>query len=113
MIQMNLFTKQKQTYKLREGIYGCQNGEERREGVVREFEMDMYTLLHLKWVTNKDLELCSMLCDSLDGGEFGGNGYTCVTEPLCCPLETITTLLTGCIPIQNKKVKKRIYVFCF
>ena len=45
------------------------------EKLVREFEMDMYTLLHLKWVTNKDLELCSMLCDSLDGGEFGGNGY--------------------------------------
>ena len=35
-------------------------------------KIDMYTLLHLKWITNKDLstahwELCSMLCGSLDG----------------------------------------------
>ena len=26
-----------------------------REGMVREFEMVLYTLLYLKWVTNKDL----------------------------------------------------------
>ena len=25
------------------------------EGTVREFGMDMYTLLHLKWITNEDL----------------------------------------------------------
>ena len=25
------------------------------DGVVREFGMDMYTLLYLKWITNKDL----------------------------------------------------------
>ena len=25
------------------------------EGIVREFEMDMSTLLYLKWITNKDL----------------------------------------------------------
>ena len=52
---MNLFTKQKQTYKLREGIYGWQCGEGWREGVVRKFGMDVYTLLYLKWNTNKDL----------------------------------------------------------
>ena len=28
------------------------------EGIVREFGIDMYTLLYLKWITNKDL-LCS------------------------------------------------------
>ena len=26
-----------------------------REGIVREFGMDMYILLYLKWITNKDL----------------------------------------------------------
>ena len=26
-----------------------------REGIVREFGMDRYTLLYLKWITNKDL----------------------------------------------------------
>ena len=25
------------------------------EGIVREFGIDMYTLLYLKWITNKDL----------------------------------------------------------
>ena len=27
----------------------------RGEGIVKEFGMDMYTLLYLKWITNKDL----------------------------------------------------------
>ena len=26
-----------------------------REGIVREFKMDIYTLLYFKWITNKDL----------------------------------------------------------
>ena len=30
-------------------------GEGWREGTVREFGMDMYTLLYLKWITNKEL----------------------------------------------------------
>ena len=30
-------------------------GERIREGIVQEFGMDTYTLLHLKWITNKDL----------------------------------------------------------
>ena len=46
---MNLFTKQ--THRL--GIYGCCEGRVR--GRDRESEMDMCTLLYLKWITNKDL----------------------------------------------------------
>jgi len=30
-------------------------GEEREEGIIREFGMDIYTLLYLKWIINKDL----------------------------------------------------------
>ena len=30
-------------------------GEGWGEGIVREFGMDMYTLLYLRWETNKDL----------------------------------------------------------
>ena len=43
------------------------------------------------------------------GGEFGGRMDTCMhtAESLCCPPETITTLLTGYTPIQNKKFFKR------
>ena len=53
-------------------------------------------------------EPCSVLCGSLHGREFGGewiHGY-CMDESLCCPPETITTLLIGCTPIQNKKLNK-------
>ena len=28
-------------------------GEKYREGIVREFWIDMYTLLYLKWITNQ------------------------------------------------------------
>ena len=30
-------------------------GNECREGIVKEVGIDMYTLLYLKWITNKDL----------------------------------------------------------
>ena len=33
----------------------CWGGGEGGEGIVREFVTDMYTLLYLKWITNKDL----------------------------------------------------------
>ena len=45
---MNLFTKQKETHRLRKQTYGCHG-----EGVVRDFGKVMYTLLYLKWITNK------------------------------------------------------------
>ena len=53
MIQMNLLIKQKETHKLRQQTYGCQ-GEGWGKEIVRAFGMDMYTLLYLKWITNKD-----------------------------------------------------------
>ena len=75
-------------------------GEGWEEGVVRELEINMNTPLYLKWVTNKDLaystrEHCSMLCGSLDGRGVWGRMDTCIclAESLCCPPETITTLL--------------------
>ena len=48
-------------------------------------------------------ELCSMLCGSL-GGRGGGvwgrmDTCMCMAESLCCPPETITTLLIGYMPI--------------
>ena len=48
------------------------------EGIVTEFWMDMYTLLYLKWITNKEgptalqRELCSMSRGSLAGRRLGG-----------------------------------------
>ena len=39
-------------------INPCRGWEGERGGIVREFGVDMYTRLYLKWITNKDL-LCS------------------------------------------------------
>ena len=54
IIQMKLFTKQKETHRLREQAYGYQ-GEGWGEGLVRESGVDASTLLYLKWKTNKVL----------------------------------------------------------
>ena len=55
-------------------------GERIEGGTVREFGMDMYSLLYLKWITYKDIlySTCkSALCylTAWMGGEFGENGY--------------------------------------
>ena len=49
------------------------------KGIVREFGIDMYTLLYLKRITNKDLlystQFCTMLCGRMDGrGVWGSLG---------------------------------------
>ena len=52
-------------------------GEGWEGGIVREFVMDLYTLLYLKWITSKDL-LYSTWCSAQGyvaawmGGESGG-----------------------------------------
>ena len=47
------------------------------EGIVREFGMDTYTLLYLKWITNKNLlnttrNSAQCYVAALMKGEFGG-----------------------------------------
>ena len=69
-----------------------------------ELEIDMYTLLYLKWKANKVLLYStgnSVLCGSLDGRGVWGRMDTCIrmARPLCCPPETITTLLIDYTPI--------------
>ena len=48
-----------------------------------------------------------MLCGSLDGIGVWRTMDTCIhmAESLCCPPETIMTLLIGCTPKQNKLKK--------
>ena len=69
---MNLFTKQKETHRLRKQTYGCHG-----EGVVRDFGKVMYTLLYLKWITNKNLlygtwNSAHCYVPARMGGELGG-----------------------------------------
>ena len=83
--ELNMFIKfiklkQKQTHRFREQTYGCQ-GRSRREGMMEEgdteFGMDMYTLLYLKWIINKNLLYSTWSSAQYYvvvwmGGKFGG-----------------------------------------
>ena len=71
----NELTKQRETHRLREWTYDCSG-----KGTVREFGKVMYTLLYLKWITNKDLLYStwnSAQCHvaAWMGGGLGENGY--------------------------------------
>ena len=51
---MNLSTKQKQSYRCRRQTYSYQ-GVKRGGGINWEIGIDIYTLLYIKQITNKDL----------------------------------------------------------
>ena len=59
MVQMNWFAGQKQRQRCREQMYGHQGGKvawERGGGVMNwEIGIDIYTLICIRWVTNKNL----------------------------------------------------------
>jgi len=57
MIQMNLLTKQNRLIDLENKLITVTRGEGWgwREGIVREFGNEIYTLLYLKLITNKGL----------------------------------------------------------
>ena len=59
------------------------------------------------------MELCSMLCASLDGNRVWGrmDSCICMAESLHCLPEIITTLLIDYIPIQDKKLKEENWIF--
>ena len=71
-----------------------------REGIVREFEMNVYTM-YLKWLTHKDRLYrtgnTAQCPGSLDGRGVWGrmDACTCRAESLHCSSETITTILIG------------------
>ena len=80
-----------------------------------EFGMDMYTLLCLKWITNKDLlystgNSAQCYVAAWMGGEFGGEWihvYVCLS-PFAIHLKLSQhCLLIDYTPIQNKKLKKK------
>ena len=54
MIQMNLFTKQKQNHRCRKQTYSYQ-GVRGGARINWEIGTDIYTLLYIKQITNKDL----------------------------------------------------------
>ena len=73
--------------------------------------MDMYTLLHVKWITNKDLLYSTWYFSqcyvaALRGGGFGGRMDTCIcmTESLCCSPETINNIVNRLYSNTNFKI---------
>ena len=73
--------------------------------------MDMYTLLYLKWINNKDL-LYSMwnfvqcyLAAWMRGKLW--REWICLAESFTVHLKLSTALLIDYTPIQNKKLKKK------
>ena len=72
----------------------------------------MYTLLYLKWITNQDLgystwNSAQYYVVTCMGGELWEEWTrVCMAESLGCPPGSITALLIGYMPIQNKKYKK-------
>lgn len=69
-------------------------------GTVREFGVDVYTLLYLKCVAKALLDskrpLAQCYGAAWTGGELGEDAHMCVCG---CPSETVTTLSVGYIPI--------------
>ena len=66
---MNLLRKQKETHRLRKQTQGRQG-----EGLVKDFEKVMYTVLYLKWKTNKNLLYSTWLAPGWEGA-LGKNRY--------------------------------------
>ena len=83
------------------------SGEGWLEGLVREFGIDVYTLLYLKWKTNSRITyyiaqgaLFNVMWQPGWEGRVGENGYMDImAESFCCLLETITTLLISYTPV--------------
>ena len=78
--------------------------EEWGEGIVREFGMDMYTLLYLKWIINKDLLVAQGTLLSVMRQPsplvWGRRGTCiCMAESLHCSPEAIRTLSIGYTPV--------------
>ena len=81
-----------------------------KEGIVREFGMDMCRLLYLKQITNKIPQYStgnSAQCYVAVwvGREFGGGWIhvcVCMAESLLCSSETITTLFVNCLYSKTK-----------
>ena len=74
------------------------------EGIVRELD-HMSTLLYLKQITSRvplyfTGNSAQCYVTTWMGGSLRENGYThtCMAESLCCPPETVITLLIGYMP---------------
>ena len=88
-------------------------GEGWRKKIVREVGIEIYTLLYLKWIANRDPLIAQgtmrNVIGSLDGREMWGRMNTCIcmAESLSCAPDTITILLIGYMPIKIKSLNSK------
>ena len=91
-------------------------GQKGPAGTVRDFgeghgHTAIFKMANQLRPAEQHMDLCCMLCASLDGREVWGRTDTCIcmAESLHCSPEPITTLLIGYNPMQNvfgvKKLK--------
>ena len=112
----NLVDKRKPCYSHRLGkqAYGCQV-KGCGEGIAKDLGMDMYILLCLKWISDKDLlystwNSAQCYVAAWMGGSLGRNGQ--LMYVWLCPFTVHLklsqhSLLIIYTPIQNKKLLKR------
>ena len=84
------------------------------EGIVREFGMDMSTLLCLRWIINKDLlyntrNSAQCFVAAWMGGQTGGEWIHVYVwlSPFNCSPETVITLIINYTPNKIKSLKER------
>ena len=103
-----------QMHRLGKWAYSCQ-GKGCREGIAEDLGMDMYILLCLKWISDKDLlystwNSAQCYVAGWIRGEFGGEWIhvSVWLSPLAVHLKLSQHyMLTGYTPIQNKNLKKK------
>ena len=75
----------------------------------------MSTLLYLKWMSNKGLlysagNSAQCYLAAWMGGEFGGECIHVYVWLSPLAVNQLLTLLTGYTSVQNRKLKKKVYV---
>ena len=90
-MQMNFFTKHKQTHSHRKQTLVTKEKLVGEGEINQESEIKRYTLLYIKQITNEDLlystrKYIQYLIITYSGKK--SEKYTCITESLCCTPET-------------------------
>ena len=109
---MSLQNRDSQT-QLEKDLNGCQ-GKGWVEGIIREFGMDVYTPLYLKWIANKDLlqntgNSAQCYVAAWMGGEFGRE-WTRVyirLSPFAVHLKLVHITVNQLYSNTKEKVKKK------
>ena len=119
MIQMNLFTKQKQTHRLGERTYGSQRGRmggRDSQGIsYKHRHTAVFKMDNQQGPTSSTGNSAPCYVAAWMGGSLRANGYMCMqAESLCCPPDSrhsIVYQLYSSIKLKLKKKKRKKMYF--